>query len=851
MGDGLDDPGNYALDTTAEAALHEWARGRDATWWRSLYAKRHRGRSGAHLERVIIGGPDGRDAQELYVKVLPDRRSAEETARHQAALRADPEFAKRHLVRQPYPRHPVGDGRFLMFQDVAHGAERVVSLADVPDAQLTVAYPTLVERLLGWCRREQRTSRTTVSRFVRRELADAGAWQEILESTRALGLTEPDADWFRVADSDVALPNPLRLAEPGSPFGDDELDQRCGASHGDPHRDNVLYPATRQGAVRVDQFRLVDVARFAEDAPLTRDLVILLLDAVLPELAEGLGDVRAAALRALLIDPAEEASERLPLLLTKVIRSCYAVGTTYVSRSRWAGASWRAQYLLSLVSQALISCTYDNAGPRGRAWYLRLAAEAAEAYRREFRPEVAPPRPAPVPPVVGVRGDVHSRPADLDDGRLGPFEAAAGRSYPAARAAATDGAWPERPGFPGDPAPPVWTYGVVPIPEWQTSGSAHPGCQGAATGLRPPGERSTTPGLHGHVPAGGEPTVATAGRTVGARTAAPRHARTQARTPRGAAPPHPAGSPGEADGIPRPRRPLAAESVALRPARRRTHPPRSRLRMLVALVGGVSLVSLVTVGVVVLHGGDRSPIGLHLRPLTPPTESSPASVDASTQLADLALAVAGRPSPAAEGPYTSICLRVWSPPANLAPGVDPGTYRDEQLSWSRKLSGRRVVTPVVAGRRSTEPQVSRYREGELTEVPPEPSADPTELREQLTAQLDGLPPELRNAAGLMELVSRLQRYHLLGPGQRSALLHVLATTPGIAVRGSYPDWVDRPGLAFSADDGQGRRETLQFAPDSGELLSHQTTIVDGNLTLGYQLFLSRTRTDSSTAGRCR
>ncbi|MFG1887522.1 hypothetical protein ACGFIR_06585 [Micromonospora sp. NPDC049051] len=845
MGDGLDDLRNYVLGTTAEAALDEFAGGRGATWRMSLNAKRHRGRGGAHLVRVVVTGARGHDAEELYVKVLPDQRSAEETARHRAAIDADPEFAERHLVRQPYPRYPVGDGRFLMFQDVARGAEHVLSLAEVPDAQLVEAYRTLVHRFLNvWCRREQRTSRTTVHEFVWRELDDAGAWREVLESVRTLALVDPDADWFRVAGHDQPLPNPLRLAASNSPLGDAELDQRCGASHGDPHRDSVLYPATRQSLVRVDEFCLVDLPRFATNAPLTRDLVILLLDAVLPEVAEGLVGVRADALRALLIDPAPEPSGWLPLLLTEVIRSCYAVGTTYAQ-----DGSWRAQYLLSLVSQALISCTYENAGPVGRAWYFRLAAEAAEAYRREFQDQVAPPQQVPVPaaPVPGARGhDVSSGPTGPDGGGSGPIDATARRPHPPARPATPDTAWPEHPGLPGDPAPPVWTYGVVPIPEWQTSGSAQHGRHGAATDLRLPHEWSGAAEFHGHVPATREPLVTiTDHRGDAARAAGPRHARRDpARTLRGAPPPPPGRTAVEADGIPRPRRPLAPDSVAPRPTRRRTRSLWPSARALKAvLIGGVSLVSVVVGGVAVLVVRDEPVTGLYRRAV------APSAGDASAQLAALALTVAARPSPAAKGPYTSICLRVWSPPANLASGVDLDSHHDEQLWWTSKRSGRRVVTPVVAGQRS-EPQESRYQEGELTEIPPEPSADPAELSEQLSAQLDELPPELRNAAGLMELISRYHRYHLLDPGQHSVMLHKLGTTPGITARGSYLDWADRPGLAYSTDDGQGRRVTLQFDRNSGELLSHQTTSVAENLTLSYLLFLANTRTDSSTGARC-
>ncbi|MEK8107932.1 hypothetical protein NKG94_28305 [Micromonospora sp. M12] len=127
------------------------------------------------------------------------------------------------------------------------------------------------------------------------------------------------------------------------------------------------------------------------------------------------------------------------------------------------------------------------------------------------------------------------------------------------------------------------------------------------------------------------------------------------------------------------------------------------------------------------------------------------------------------------------CFRVWAP-EDLAPGIDRDSYRDETLWWTAELSGRRIVTRVTDGRRSGAPKTSRYGRGDLSEVPPVPSADPQELRRQLAAQLGELPPELRTAAGLLTVVSRIFRYHLLSTGQLSALLFELAATTGIQDR---------------------------------------------------------------------
>ncbi|SCL28713.1 hypothetical protein GA0070616_3746 [Micromonospora nigra] len=858
LGDGpADEFEEYVQDATVSAALRDWAAGLGVTVSPPSRTARRRGRSDADLVPVIVERHDGRDAAQLYVKVLPSREAARETARHAAARDVDPGFAERHLVRQPYPRHPVGDGRYLMFQDIAHGAEQVVPLAEVEDEQLIDAYRTVLDRIQsGWHRQGRRRRRTTVGEFVRRELTDAGALVDVRESVRALGLRDLDADWLVDEATGTVVPNPLRLPEPHSPFHDDPLDQLCAVSHGDLHSRNVLFPCSRRGRVEVTKFCLVDTDRFATDAPLTRDLVSLMLDAVLPDIAAGMTTVQADALRALLIDPAERASDRLPPLPAGVIRSCYQVGLAAASEGNWRG-EWRAQYLLSLASQALICCTYDDAGPAGRAWYFRLAAHAAEAYRREFRPTVVPPPAESLPAVPSVGSAGATRPSRTRNDPSVRFEGTGPQPSQQNRGGPLDRARPEQAKQSVDIGLPPWPFDPVIIsdggvPAWwhevTTSSSARPA------------EEGNTPRFHeGAAPTGNAPGAVTGdlpGTATGNAAGADRVGGTGRSTVRGgkrrgirSEPRHAVARSPQA--IPRPRQPVEGESLPGTPP-----PPQTRLAprlrvLLVILLGGASLASLVTVGTATVRdrGEEPAPPATGAPPGVTPPSATPGGSDAPARLADLALMVAGlRPTPVA-GTYTVVCRRIWSP-NDLAPGIDPARYRDEQLWWSARLSGRRVVTPVVKGRRSSGPTMSRYRQGDLTEIPSLPSADPAELREQLAAQLGELPPELRSTAGMLHLVSRLFRYHLLDPGQRSALLYELAATPGIRYRGAYPDRADRPGLAFSADDSQGRRETLLFDPASGELLSHETTSVTGEQTLGYQLFLTRTRTDTTDGPRC-
>jgi hypothetical protein len=50
-------------------------------------------------------------------------------------------------------------------------------------------------------------------------------------------------------------------------------------------------------------------------------------------------------------------------------------------------STWRRQYLLSLVAQALAHLSYDDVGNRGHQWFARLAARAFAAFRDDRREE--------------------------------------------------------------------------------------------------------------------------------------------------------------------------------------------------------------------------------------------------------------------------------------------------------------------------------------------------------------------------------------------------------------------------------------------------------------------------------
>ncbi|WP_431930915.1 hypothetical protein [Micromonospora sp. RP3T] len=253
--------------------------------------------------------------------------------------------------------------------------------------------------------------------------------------------------------------------------------------------------------------------------------------------------------------------------------------------------------------------------------------------------------------------------------------------------------------------------------------------------------------------------------------------------------------------------------------------------------------------------GVRPPVTPSNRTETPPTSRDDdragtpfEPVSPGVQLDRIAARVAQRSEPPSRGRYAHICLRVWSP-KDLEPHSDrPDRFREERLWWTREGTGRRTVQAVEHGRRSRA-KVAPLGPSDLTDVPPAPSEDPAELRAQVASLLDAKPPELRNAAGLLELVAEFHRFWPLSVPQRVTLLRLLARTEGTIDSGSYPDRAGRDGYAISADNGEGQRETLQFDEKTGRLLSHEK-IGAGNETLASYLFLDSGRTSTIVDRPC-
>jgi hypothetical protein len=380
-------------DPVVRAAVREWTTVRGVELIVPQQPLAAAGRSGAVLREFIVRRRHA-DPQRILIKVSDRGRGDAEATRHEAAMRANPTFAQSHLVGLAYDPWPVGEDRLLMFQELAPDSVR---LGDLHGDELVSASRYAARLLTGWT--PIRThSVVTVRDYLDRELNRGVSSPLADQLAQRFGLHSDRVD----VDGTSRL-NPVWLCGDDSTLGDSKVDVECGHAHGDLHVGNVLVPRDRRGRPRWEGIRLVDLAGFEEDAPLTRDLVTLVLSALLPTLTE-LPPGQAANLARLVVEPDLDVPGGLPAEVADLVAGVYHDGTPAALRDR---RPWYRQYLLSVVAEALRHATYADAGERGRRWYLGVAARAADAVapivagptaERPWSPPSQPPtRPAPHP----------------------------------------------------------------------------------------------------------------------------------------------------------------------------------------------------------------------------------------------------------------------------------------------------------------------------------------------------------------------------------------------------------------------------------------------------------------------
>ncbi|WP_157748913.1 hypothetical protein [Micromonospora echinospora] len=352
--------------------------------------------------------------RKLLLKVLPAGARSREPGRHRRALGANREFAREHLVGQPLDPVRLSDGRWVLFFEVANGGDRLWSLDELAGQDLLDTFRAVVAALLhGWNgagpadgQRGLPVDSVPVRTYLRRELAATDAQTEIYEAVREFGFpVTSDEPW--TVDHWRREPNPLRLLD--APYGDVETWYCYGLTHGDLHGGNVVGPRDGFGKPLPGAFRLIDLDGFEEAAPLSRDLVCLLLTTVL-RFVPDLEPAESDALMEYLIHPDRPCPPNLRGPVVDLVRIVREESLRYSSPD-WV-SELRTQTRLSLVGWALVCATYQNLGPRRRRWCLVLAARASAAFEQDL-------------PTDGGRSAGGS--GSLEPPRVGPPGGAGGR----------------------------------------------------------------------------------------------------------------------------------------------------------------------------------------------------------------------------------------------------------------------------------------------------------------------------------------------------------------------------------------------------------------------------------------
>ncbi|WP_033286346.1 NB-ARC domain-containing protein [Streptomyces sp. NRRL F-525] len=364
-------------DETAAQALLRWAdeTGKKVAPLRPRWKPSGKGYTGATLTAVTVTG-----AGTVVVKLCPADQRAEPAA-HERALRASRlrgDFATRHLTEPAFPPYPVGDGRLLTFQRPAGGSLRdVVTMAHLGGEDLLSVFRVVVTGLVtDWNAgvENREAQEVPVSRFLRDELGGSveadGEVRAYAVQVGAFPLDPARPGWMEI--DGVVLPNPLLMALGDRRLVDPLFQVVHGVAHSDLHLQNVMVPSPR-GTLRPDAYRFIDLADFAETAPLTRDVAMLMLS-VLAGVPADLDAPQELALLSHVVNPRDVHVRHLVPWVRELVDGVHAACADVVPDG-WADL-WSDQLLLSVQATALRFTTYTNLSDAHRWRYFRLAAHA-------------------------------------------------------------------------------------------------------------------------------------------------------------------------------------------------------------------------------------------------------------------------------------------------------------------------------------------------------------------------------------------------------------------------------------------------------------------------------------------
>lgn len=372
------------FDDVFAAELMRWAQRSNSRVRLAVPPRVQRGGTGAVvavIELTALSAPGSQTRR--IVKVYPEGDPAARTGDGPDMFAAVPtEFAERHLVRES-SRHRTESGRWFAFQEIHFDLSEALPLALVDPEHRPAVATYAAELVLLDLNQERRVGTAPTHHYLRTELRGAlDPGHEVRARAERAGLLDREARWITFAGDDQSriLPNPVAMAMDGLIVAGHELNYLIGFCHGDYHQGNILARVTAHGKPRLDDTRMIDLNTFEAGAPISRDIATLALSLVKDVVRGPLVPGADASLIALLLNPEDTAVR--PQVAPYVVEAVRGVYGAFRALPPSLQELWRPQYLLSVVAQALIHTSYEDAGPDGQWWYARLAAHAADEFLR-------------------------------------------------------------------------------------------------------------------------------------------------------------------------------------------------------------------------------------------------------------------------------------------------------------------------------------------------------------------------------------------------------------------------------------------------------------------------------------
>lgn len=370
-------------DPDIVAALGEWAHTNalELEWhaWLS-------GRSGSAIARVR--SMEKTRSREQILKLIPPGLGKLESRNVKLAKQLTPApFYEMHIVPTTVSETLPGCSWYLHIQDIVGGNMSLwVPLANtMSDPALGDHCASIIKSIhTEWNDgRAPKHQGVKVHEYVRGAVADylgPGRGLDLFAQEAEQDIEEP-SPVVKIPGRDEHLPNPLTLLRPTN----EKIEIWSGLGHGDLHVHNLLVPKTQ--ATDPQSYKLIDLGRFADDAPLARDPMKLLGSVAaewLPDLAPRTSLRRRLA--ELIVDP--DATERTPPTVGyhEVSRRIHEASELFATTSG-AGDVWPRQKLIALAVVALRLTSQPERFPSlaDRWWFFEVAALATRALHLDNR----------------------------------------------------------------------------------------------------------------------------------------------------------------------------------------------------------------------------------------------------------------------------------------------------------------------------------------------------------------------------------------------------------------------------------------------------------------------------------